>query len=314
MSAEELGELADDAKMKPGHKRAFLSGFGTTAITVREQVAIVAQEAAPLQATSMSATWPVVISKLAEIGMDDLAPKLKAEGYDDMSAFDASDKEALSQIADMLELKAGHKAKFVKKFSEGPKTGVAVGEIALSPAPQPTTSSTNATNTNTNTNTNVVVNVSGGGGDQGDKIPCGWLQGEFTSDKTKGSCCCPIAPIVITPVGADAFEMRIGHKKGCCSEGDSGALTFTRQGGTNNFTPMSSSEIRFDAGCCCGDPPCSEGVLDRKFLQLMIMVDENHLRGTNGAVFKKNVPSDFKRGDATANASGGAPEVQEMER
>ena len=38
-----------------------------------------------------------------------------------MSAFDASDKEALSKIADMLELKAGHKAKFIKKFSEEDK-------------------------------------------------------------------------------------------------------------------------------------------------------------------------------------------------
>ena len=33
LSAEELGELADDVKMKPGHKRTFLSGFGTSAST-----------------------------------------------------------------------------------------------------------------------------------------------------------------------------------------------------------------------------------------------------------------------------------------
>ena len=77
---------------------------------------------------------------------------------------------------------------------------------------------------------------------------------------------------------------------------------------------MFSVEFDLHTAGPCGDPPFSEGVLDRKFLQLMIIVDENNLRGTNGAVFKKNVPSDFKRGDATANASGGAPEVQEMER
>ena len=45
-------------------------------------------------------TWPEVISKLAEVGLDDYAPKLKEEGYDSMDAFDASDKAAIEQIAD----------------------------------------------------------------------------------------------------------------------------------------------------------------------------------------------------------------------
>lgn len=53
MSAEELSELADEVKMKPGHKKKFLSTFGTTAITVEQPAAqpaaqpIVTQPAAP---------------------------------------------------------------------------------------------------------------------------------------------------------------------------------------------------------------------------------------------------------------------------
>ena len=63
-------------------------------------------------------TWPIVITKLAEIELDEHAPKLKELGYDSMDAFDASDKASLENIADELNLKPGHKAKFVKKAHE----------------------------------------------------------------------------------------------------------------------------------------------------------------------------------------------------
>ena len=125
-------------------------------------------------------TWPVVISKLAEIGLDDYASKLKAEGFDDMSAFDASDKEALSKIADMLELKAGHKAKFIKKFSEEDKP-VAVGAVAVEeakPAAAPAINIVmNTTNTNTNENTNTNNNGGGPVLVQGDLPPSGLWKG-----------------------------------------------------------------------------------------------------------------------------------------
>ena len=50
-------------------------------------------------------TWPKVVSKLAEVGLDDYAPKLKEEGYDSMDAFDASDKAAIEQIADEVRFR-----------------------------------------------------------------------------------------------------------------------------------------------------------------------------------------------------------------
>eukprot|EP00966_Prymnesium_polylepis_P001448 33182-Prymnesium_polylepis.1 len=68
-------------------------------------------------------TWPKVVTKLAEIDLDDHAPKFKELG------FDTSDKGALEKIADEVGLKPGHKAKFVKKFYETtdvPLLGVAV--------------------------------------------------------------------------------------------------------------------------------------------------------------------------------------------
>ena len=55
-------------------------------------------------------TWPVVLAKLGEVDLDEYAPKFKAEGYDSMDAFDVSDKDALSKIADDMGMKAGHKA------------------------------------------------------------------------------------------------------------------------------------------------------------------------------------------------------------
>jgi len=63
-------------------------------------------------------TWPKVVTKLAEIDLDDHAPKFKELGFDSMDAFDTSDKGALEKIADEVGLKPGHKAKFVKKFYE----------------------------------------------------------------------------------------------------------------------------------------------------------------------------------------------------
>ena len=257
-------------------------------------------------------TWPVVIAKLAEIGLDNYAPTLKDLGYDDMDAFDSSDKEALKKIADELGLKPGHKAKFVKKFSEA-----AVGEKAQTPAPNqimPTMSMSNSigpiSNESNNTNNNsVVVNVGGGGGGirEGD-IPCGWLAGEWTSDKVKPiNGCAPLTCLVIAAAGADAFDMRLGRQVGCCGEIEKGPLTFTRQGGTNNFNPMILSEIAFGSGCFGGDPAGTTGVLDQKYLQVMIVVDENNLRGSNGALFKKITPTNFKEGNADADAMGIRP-------
>ena len=257
-------------------------------------------------------TWPVVIAKLAEIGLDNYAPTLKDLGYDDIDAFDSSDKEALKKIADELGLKPGHKVKFVKKFSEA-----AVGEIAKTPAPNqimPTMSMSNSigpiSNESNNTNNNsVVVNVGDGGGPrEGDKIPCGWLVGEWTSAKVVPMhCCAPVTCLVIAAAGADAFEMRLGRKVGCCGEIEKGPLTFTRQGGTNNFNPMIMSELSFGSGCCGGDPHGTTGVLDQKYLQVMIIVDENNLRGSNGALFKKITPTNFKEGNADADAMGIRP-------
>jgi len=63
-------------------------------------------------------TWPKIVTKLAEIDLDDHAPKFKELGFDSMEAFDTSDKGALEIIADMIGLKPGHKVKFVKKFYE----------------------------------------------------------------------------------------------------------------------------------------------------------------------------------------------------
>jgi hypothetical protein len=260
-------------------------------------------------------TWPVVIAKLAEIGLDEYAPTLKDLGYDDIDAFDSSDKEALKKIADELGLKPGHKAKFVKKFSEA-----AAGEIAKTPAPNqimPTMSMSNSigpiSNESNNTNNNsVVVNVGDGGGGgprEGDKIPCGWLVGEWTCDKVQPlDCCNPITCLVVAAAGADAFEMRLGHKMGCGGQ-EEGPLTFTRQGGTNNFNPMITSGLLFNSGCCGGDPHPTTGVLAQKYLQVMIIVDENNLRGSNGALFKKITPTNFKEGNADADAMGIRPAV-----
>jgi len=80
-------------------------------------------------------TWPTVLAKLAEVDLDEYAPKLKAEGFDSMDAFDVTDKDALSNIADDIGMKAGHKAKFMNKFynvtAPQPQqmTGVAFGEV-----------------------------------------------------------------------------------------------------------------------------------------------------------------------------------------
>jgi len=63
-------------------------------------------------------TWPKIVTKLAEIDLDDHAPKFKELGFDSMEAFDTSDKGALEKIADEIGLKPGHKTKFVKKFYE----------------------------------------------------------------------------------------------------------------------------------------------------------------------------------------------------
>jgi len=63
-------------------------------------------------------TWPEIIEKLAEIDLDDYAPKFKELGFDSMDAFDTSDKGGLEKVADQVGLKPGHKAKFVKKFYE----------------------------------------------------------------------------------------------------------------------------------------------------------------------------------------------------
>jgi len=63
-------------------------------------------------------TWPEIIEKLAEIDLDDYAPKFKELGFDSMDAFDTSDKGGLEEVADQVGLKPGHKAKFVKKFYE----------------------------------------------------------------------------------------------------------------------------------------------------------------------------------------------------
>lgn len=144
-------------------------------------------------------TWPEVISKLAEVGLDEHAPKLKELGYDSMDAFDADDKAALEKIADELELKSGHKAKFVKKFStkeneEYPKMEPAQQQAAVA-APQ-----------------NIVVNVSGGGGtDNETKVPATWLAGEWNGDGVDHTCCCT-STLEIAAVGADAFDLKLGDR------------------------------------------------------------------------------------------------------
>lgn len=235
-------------------------------------------------------SWPTVITKLAEIGLDDHAPKLKELGYDSMDAFDASDKAALEKIADELNLLPGHKAKFVKKFSEPSDTPTIAMPVGT---PQPPASPAN-----------IVINVAnnnnlqaGGGNDNETKIPATWLVGTWNGEFELEGCCCSDTP-EIKAVGADAFDIKLGDEK----------ATFTRMGHTNNFNPV--GEPNLDTfSCCCGT------TINKDDLKLMVLIDENNIRAGSDLQLGKTPPTDFRNGNATAETgSPPVPQTQAMGR
>ena len=146
-------------------------------------------------------TWPEVITKLAEIGLDEHGPKLKELGYDSMDAFDADDKAALEKIADELDLKPGHKAKFVKKFSSNEKEKASYPAMESAQQQMPAAPQQIV----------VHVNASGGGNDNETKVPATWLVGEWEGDGIEHGCC-DTKTLEIAAVGADAFDMKMADK------------------------------------------------------------------------------------------------------
>ena len=83
LSAEELGELADDVKMKPGHNRTFLSGFGTSASTA----------APPEVKVDMGGAKGPVALKLQELGLEQYASAIvDDQGYDSVETLQSLER------------------------------------------------------------------------------------------------------------------------------------------------------------------------------------------------------------------------------
>lgn len=87
---------------------------------------------------------------------------------------------------------------------------------------------------------------------------------------------------------------------------------FTRMGHTNNFSPAGvaamDNDCCFPLSCCCGSG------IDSGHLKLMIIIDENNVRGGNGMQLQKVEPTDFRNGNADAETGGSPPVADEMER
>jgi len=250
-------------------------------------------------------TWPSVITKLAEIGLDDYAPKLKELGYDSMDAFDTSDKEALQKIADELDLKSGYKAKFVKKFyetSDAPSMG-----IAVAPPPQPEVTPEKQASSQ------VVVVQTGAENDK-KKIPATWLIGEYNGNFEDAICC--ESTINIAAVGDDAFDLWATDENPCGA--DSGKMTFTRMGHTNNFNPAGQAQdlasYCCDLSLCCGCCYASGTSIAGNNFNVVLVVDENHIRGGSELNLEKSAPTKFATEDAAAKTTSPSVQYQSIER
>merc|ERR1719271_2069366 len=108
MTSEEAGALADEVKMKPGHKRSFIRAFTAAAE---------ADAAAKKKAEAEAAAKNPVSIKLEEHGLAQYADALGEQGYDSMVSFNNMTNEEAGALADELKMKPGHKRAFITAFA-----------------------------------------------------------------------------------------------------------------------------------------------------------------------------------------------------
>lgn len=82
-------------------------------------------------------------------------------------------------------------------------------------------------------------------------------------------------------------------------------------GHTNNFSPVGEADLNAMSDCCC--ITCGSKI-DGGHLDIMILIDENNVRGGSSLMLKKAEPTDFRNGKAEAATGGSPPQAEEMER
>lgn len=112
LSAEQVGAIAYEMGMKPGHKRRFVEAFAQA----DEGVAA---------ATTAAAAAAAVKRKLRELHLEQYAPALVNElGYDTIESMEGLSAEVVKAIADCIHVKPGHMQRFVGAFSEDAYTRI----------------------------------------------------------------------------------------------------------------------------------------------------------------------------------------------
>merc|ERR1711959_674144 len=124
----EAGALADEVKMKAGHKRSFIRAFtaaaeADAAAKKKVEADAAAKKKAEAEAAAKkkaeadaSAKNPVSI-KLEEHGLTQYADALAEQGYDSMASFKNMTKEEAGALADEVKMKPGHKRSFIRAFT-----------------------------------------------------------------------------------------------------------------------------------------------------------------------------------------------------
>ena len=112
LSAEQVGAIAYEMGMKPGHKRRFVEAFAQA-------------DEGMAAATTAAAAAAAVKRKFRELHLEQYAPALVNElGYDTIESMEGLSAEVVKAIADCIHVKPGHMQRFVGAFSEDAYTRI----------------------------------------------------------------------------------------------------------------------------------------------------------------------------------------------
>ena len=116
LSAEQVGAIAYEMGMKPGHKRRFVEAFAQ------------ADEGMTTAATTAAAAAAAVKCKLRQLHLEQYASALVNElGYDTIESMEGLSAEVVEAIADRIHVKPGHRQRFMGAFSPDAYTRLLMG-------------------------------------------------------------------------------------------------------------------------------------------------------------------------------------------
>ena len=124
LSAEQVGAIAYEMGMKPGHKRRFVEAFAQ------------ADEGMTTAATTAAAAAAAVKCKLRQLHLEQYASALVNElGYDTIESMEGLSAEVVEAIADRIHVKPGHRQRFMGAFSPDAYTRLLMGLGVEQPMP-----------------------------------------------------------------------------------------------------------------------------------------------------------------------------------